>query len=159
MSGAGAPSLAADGRGLTIEIVAAQWHTEVMDGLIAGAIAACDAAGATYRVSRVPGCFELTVVAEALASGGADAVVALGLVLRGETPHFDYICHAVATGLTEVSQSCGVPVGFGVLTCDTEDQARARAGLAGSREDKGREAAEAAIATAKLLQSLGGAPD
>jgi 6,7-dimethyl-8-ribityllumazine synthase len=87
-----------------------------------------------------------------------DAVVALGVVIRGETPHFDYVCTATTIGLTEVSTGTGTPVGFGVLTCDTEEQALARAGLSGSREDKGAEAADAAVATVLALRTAGAHP-
>jgi 6,7-dimethyl-8-ribityllumazine synthase len=102
----------------------------------------------------VPGAFELPVVSAACARAGVEAVVALGVVIRGGTPHFDYVCDAATSGLTRVALDTGVPVGFGLLTCDDEAQALDRAGLEGSREDKGREAAEAAIATALLLRGL-----
>ena len=154
MSGGGAPSLDVAGEGLTVEIVASQWHTPVMDGLVAGAIRAADAAGAQYRVTRVPGAFELTVAAEQLARGGAQAIAAVGVVIRGGTPHFEYVCDAVTRGLTDVARTHGVPVGFGVLTCDDEPQALARAGLPDSQEDKGAEAVEAALATAQVLRAL-----
>lgn len=154
MSGEGAPSLKVDGRGITVEIVAASWHAEVMDGLIAGAIGACEAAGATPRLTRVPGCFELPVVAEALARRGAQAIVALGVVIRGGTPHFEFVADAVTRGLTDVARTHAVPVGFGVLTCDSDEQARDRAGLPGSHEDKGKEAVEAAISVAHTLAKL-----
>jgi len=154
MSGAGAPSIAVDGAGMTVEIVASQWHTVVMDGLVAGAVRAAEAAGARYRVTRVPGAFELPVVAQHLAASGAQAVVCLGVVIRGGTPHFEYVCDAVTRGLTDVARTTGVPVGFGVLTCDTDEQAIARAGLPGSSEDKGAEAVEAALATAAVLRTL-----
>ena len=154
MSGAGAPSIHADGTGLTVEIVASQWHTEVMDGLVAGAIRAAEASGADYRLTRVAGAFELTVVAEALARRGADAIVALGVVIKGATPHFEFVCESVTLGLTEVARANAVAVGFGVLTCDDEAQALDRAGLPNSREDKGREAVEAALATTRTLRSL-----
>ncbi len=154
MSGAGAPTVVFDGAGLTVEIVASQWHTEVMDGLVAGAIRAAEAAGAAYRVTRVPGAFELTVVAQRLAESGADAVACLGVVIRGGTPHFDYVCDSVTRGLTDVARTTGVPVGFGILTCDTDAQALDRAGLPGSSEDKGAEAVEAALATAVVLRTL-----
>jgi len=154
MAGHGAPrSGAIDGSGLRVAIVAASWHTLVMDGLIAGAQRACAAAGVEPRLVRVPGTFELPVVAAALARDH-DAVVALGVVIRGGTPHFDYVCSAATDGLTRVALDSGVPVGFGVLTCDTEAQAVDRAGLSGSREDKGAEAAEAAMETALTLRSL-----
>jgi len=154
MSGAGAPSIHADGTGLTVEIVASQWHTEVMAGLVAGAIRAAEASGANYRLTRVAGAFELTVVAEALARRGADAIVALGVVIKGATPHFEFVCESVTLGLTEVARANAVAVGFGVLTCDDEAQALDRAGLPTSREDKGREAVEAALATTRTLRSL-----
>jgi 6,7-dimethyl-8-ribityllumazine synthase len=154
VSGAGAPSIAVDGSGITVEIVAAQWHTEVMDGLVGGAVRAAEAAGARYRLTRVPGAFELPVIAEALARGGAQAIVCLGVVIKGSTPHFEYVCDAVTRGLTDVARSHAVPVGFGVLTCDDDAQALDRAGLPGSREDKGAEAVEAALATALVLRSL-----
>lgn len=151
MAGHGAPNLTPDGSGLRVAIVAASWHTQVMDGLLAGArrgLAACGVADVTEV--RVPGSFELPVAASRLAPGH-DAVVALGVVIRGGTPHFDYVCAAATTGLTEVSVRTGVPVGFGVLTCDTEEQALDRAGLEGSAEDKGYEAAMAAVETVRVL--------
>ena len=154
MSGAGAPDVAVDGAGMTVEIVAASWHTDVMDGLVAGAIGACEAAGADHRVTRVPGCFEIPVVAEALARRGATAIVGLGVVIRGDTPHFEYVCDSVTRGLTDVARGNRVAVGFGILTCDDEAQAIARAGLPGSRESKGAEATEAAIATARIIENL-----
>ncbi len=155
MSGAGAPRPATlDGGGLRIAIVAASWHSVVMDGLIAGARAACTQAGATATLVRVPGAFELPLAAAASADAGYDGVVALGCVIRGGTPHFDYVCQAATSGLTRVALDARVPVGFGLLTCDTEQQALDRAGLPGSIEDKGREATEAAIATALALRSL-----
>lgn len=157
MSGAGAPTLDLDGRGLRVVVVAASWHTTVMDGLVAGAQRALAEAGvADVTVVRVPGSFELPVAAQR-AAGTADAVVALGVVIRGGTPHFDYVCQAATWGLTEVGLRTGVPVGFGVLTCDDEQQALDRAGLPGSHEDKGAEAAQAAVATALTLRTLGAA--
>ncbi|MFH5823291.1 6,7-dimethyl-8-ribityllumazine synthase [Georgenia sp. AZ-5] len=158
MSGAGAPRLDVDGSGLEVVVVAAQWHTTVMDGLVAGATRALEAANVSARVVRVPGSFELPVAAAAAARAGAGAVVALGVVIRGGTPHFDYVCQAATAGLTDVAVSTGVPVGFGVLTTDDEQQALDRAGLPGSSEDKGAEAAEAAVATALALRDLRGAP-
>lgn len=156
MSGRGAPELAVDGRGLDVVVVAASWHEAVMDGLINGAGRALDEAGVDRApVVRVPGSFELPVAAARAAEGGADAVVALGVVIRGGTPHFEYVCQAATWGLTQVAVRTGVPVGFGVLTCDDEEQALDRAGLAGSHEDKGYEAAQAAVATAIALRGLG----
>lgn len=156
MSGSGAPSITTDGSGLRVVVVAASWHTQVMDGLLAGARRALAAAGVTdVREIRVPGTFELPVAAARVARGGeVDAVVALGVVIRGGTPHFDYVCQAATLGLTDVAVTTGVPVGFGVLTCDDEAQALDRAGLEGSHEDKGAEAAEAAVATVVALRGL-----
>ncbi|QHT55797.1 6,7-dimethyl-8-ribityllumazine synthase [Cellulomonas sp. H30R-01] len=154
MSGAGAPTLTVDGTGLRVTVVAASWHTTVMDGLLAGARRALDAAHVTdVRVVRVPGTFELPVAA-AVAARTSDAVVALGVVIRGGTPHFEYVCQGATLGLTDVAVRTGVPVGFGVLTCDDEQQALDRAGLEGSHEDKGAEAAEAAVATVVALRGL-----
>jgi 6,7-dimethyl-8-ribityllumazine synthase len=156
VSGEGAPDLEVDGFGLRVAVVAASWHTTVMDGLVAGALrglAQCGVAEPT--VVRVPGSFELPVAAARVARDH-DAVVALGVVIRGGTPHFEYVCQAATEGLARVSVDTGVPVGFGVLTCDDERQALDRAGLEGSPEDKGREAALAAVATAVTLRGLGG---
>ncbi|MEO9325095.1 6,7-dimethyl-8-ribityllumazine synthase [Nocardioides sp. C4-1] len=156
MAGHGAPTDApTDASGLRVAVVAASWHTVVMDGLLAGAQRALEA----YRVTdadvvRVPGTFELPVVASALAAQGYDAVVALGVVIRGGTPHFDYVCNAATDGLGRVALDHTVAVGFGVLTCDTEQQALDRAGLEGSAEDKGYEATSAAIVTAQTIQQV-----
>ena len=156
MSGAGAPtSQPFDASDLRVAVVAATWHTQVMDGLVAGAERALAAYGISEpEVIRVPGTFELPVVAAALARAGYDAVVALGVVIRGGTPHFEYVCAGATTGLVEVSTRTGVPVGFGLLTCDSVEQALDRAGLPGSREDKGHEAVTAAVATAATLRSV-----
>ncbi len=153
MSGAGAPQTdPVDCSDLRVAIVAASWHDVVMKGLLDGALRACsDHEVADPRVVRVPGSFELPVAAQALAAAGYDAVVALGVVIRGGTPHFDYVCAAATDGLTRVALDHTVPVGFGVLTCDDEAQALDRAGLEGSREDKGYEAAAAALSTARVL--------
>ena len=156
MSGAGAPDQKPiDCHELRAAIVAASWHEQVMDGLVAGA----QEAMRRYRVEaptliRVPGTFELPVVAQALAAQGYDAVVALGVVIRGETPHFDYVCSAATDGLTRVALDHQVAVGFGVLTCDTEAQALDRAGLEGSGEDKGYEATAAALTTAMTIKAV-----
>jgi 6,7-dimethyl-8-ribityllumazine synthase len=140
---------------LRVAVIAAQWHEKVMDGLVDGALRALRELGIDEpTLLRVPGSFELPVVAKILAGRGYDAVVALGVVIRGGTPHFEYVCQGVTQGLTQVTVDTGVPVGFGVLTCDTEEQAVDRAGLEGSREDKGREAVMAAVATAAILRSV-----
>ena len=157
MSGAGAPVVEpVDAAGLTLGIVATTWHAEITDSLLARAQEGARASGvAEPTVVRAPGAVELPVVAQALAERH-DAVVALGVVVRGGTPHFEYVCDAVTAGLTRVALDAGKPVGNGVLTCDTEEQARDRAGLPGSAEDKGWEAAVAALATALTLRSLRG---
>lgn len=155
MSGHGAPSPAPqDLSDLKVAVVASSWHDQVMDGLIAGAQRALADFKVTAEVIRVPGSFELPVVANELAGHGCDAVVALGVVIRGGTPHFDFVCQAATDGLNRVALDHGVPIGFGLLTCDTDEQALDRAGLEGSREDKGREATEAALLTAQALRSL-----
>lgn len=155
MSGAGRPhGDVVDAAGLSLGIAATRWHAEITDQLVNRAIAAARACGVREPlVVRVPGAVELPVVAAALARQH-DAVACLGAVIRGGTPHFDYVCDAVTAGVTRVALDSGVPVGFGVLTCDTLEQARDRAGLPGSREDKGREATLAALETALVLREL-----
>ena len=154
MSGAGSPELDVDGTGLRVVIVAGSWHDEITNGLIAGATRTLEASGASFDLVRVPGSFELPVVSKAALEAGADAVVALGVIIRGGTPHFEYVSAAATDGLTRVALDTGKPVGFGVLTLDDEQQGLDRAGLPGSKEDKGREAAEAAVATALTLRAL-----
>ncbi|GAA4153569.1 6,7-dimethyl-8-ribityllumazine synthase [Leifsonia shinshuensis] len=158
MSGAGAPNAneAIDGSGLRVVIVAGTWHEQITDGLIAGATRTLEASGADYSLVRVPGSFELPVVSKAALESGADAVVALGVIIRGGTPHFEYVSAAATDGLTRVALDTGKPVGFGVLTLDDEAQGIDRAGLPGSKEDKGEEAAHAALATAIALRELRG---
>jgi 6,7-dimethyl-8-ribityllumazine synthase len=138
---------------MRVAIVASSWHAVVMEALVASATARCADAGVQPVVLRVPGAFELPVVAQAYARAGYDAVVCLGVVIRGGTPHFEYVCDAVTSGLARVALDDSVAVGFGLLTCDDEAQAMDRAGLPGSSEDKGREAVEAALATALLLRA------
>ena len=156
MSGEGAPKVEpVDCHDIRVAVLAASWHQQVMDGLVAGARRALD----DHRVEapgvvRVPGSFELPVVAAALADMGYEAVVALGVVIRGGTPHFDYVCRAATDGLSRVALDHGVAIGFGLLTCDTEEQALDRAGLPGSSEDKGYEAAAAALVTAMTLKRV-----
>ncbi|MFC6153138.1 6,7-dimethyl-8-ribityllumazine synthase [Nocardioides yefusunii] len=155
MSGHGAPlTQPVASAHLRVAVIAGTWHAEVTDGLIAGAQRALAAYGVTDHVLlRVPGAFELPVVAAA-AARTHDAVVALGVVVRGGTPHFEYVCSAATDGLTRVALDTGVPVGFGLLTCDTDAQALDRAGLPGSSEDKGYEATAAALDTAHVLAHL-----
>lgn len=155
MSGAGRPDEAAiDGTGLRIAIVSGRWHEAIADGLLAGALRVLEPSGAVLEVIRVPGAFELPVVAKAVLEAGADAVVALGVIVRGGTPHFDFVSNAATDGLTRVAIDSGKPVGFGVLTLDDEQQGLDRAGLPGSKEDKGAEAASAALETAVLLRTI-----
>ena len=157
MSGKGSPvaEQTPDGRGLRVAVVATRWHREVSDALVAGANRALNECGVEdCAVVRVPGAFELPIAAKALAQQRYDAVVALGVVIRGGTPHFDYVCRAATDGLTRVALDTGVPVGFGVLTCDDEKQALDRCGLPDSNEDKGREAVMAAVDTALLLRKV-----
>lgn len=150
----GAPVIRPDGAGLRVAVVAASWHERIMDGLLDGASRALAEAGVEdVDVVRVPGTFELSVACSSLADR-YDALVALGVVIRGGTPHFEYVCQAATMGITEVSVRTGVPIGFGVLTCDNEQQALDRAGLPGSDEDKGHEAASAAVATVAALRQV-----
>lgn len=156
MSGEGRPELETDGSGLDVVIVSGLWHTRISEGLLGGARAVLAASGASVREVQVAGSFELPVVAKAALDAGADAVVALGVIVRGETPHFDYVAAAATDGLTRVAIDTGKPVGFGVLTVDDEQQGLDRAGLPGSKEDVGGRAAEAAVATARTLAGLRG---
>jgi len=156
MSGEGAPSTGPiDCHDIRVAVVAASWHEHVMEGLLAGTRRCLE----EYQVEaptivRVPGSFEIPVVAKALADKGYEAVVALGVVIRGGTPHFEYVCHAATEGLNRVALDTGAAIGLGVLTCDTEVQALDRAGLPHSREDKGYEATSAALHTASLLKRI-----
>jgi 6,7-dimethyl-8-ribityllumazine synthase len=153
MSGLGSPRMGTPAAGdLRVAVVAGEWHGEIVAGLLDGVHRALAEAGVTDpTVLRVAGTFELPVAALRLASCH-DAVIALGVVIRGGTPHFDYVCQAAALGLTDVAVRTGVPVGFGVLTCDSDRQAYERSGLPGSKEDKGYEVAQAALATALTLR-------
>ncbi|MFI6450724.1 6,7-dimethyl-8-ribityllumazine synthase [Streptosporangium amethystogenes] len=154
MSGTGRPTASAvDARGLAVGIVAARWHEEITDQLVARAVRAGEDSGAAVTVVRVAGSLEIPVVVQALAKR-CDAVVALGAVIRGETAHFDYVCDSVTAGLTRISLDEQVPVGNGVLTCESLDQAVDRSGVPGSHEDKGYEATVAALETALLLREL-----
>ncbi|HEY1822364.1 MAG TPA: 6,7-dimethyl-8-ribityllumazine synthase [Trebonia sp.] len=155
MSGQGRPELSTvDAAGLTLAIAATRWHAEITDALVDRATAAAKACGVTDPlVVRVAGAVELAVVAQELASR-YDAVACLGAVIRGGTPHFEYVCDALTAGLTRVALDTGTPVGNGVLTCNTLEQARERSGLPDSSEDKGWEAVVAALDTALLLRAL-----
>jgi 6,7-dimethyl-8-ribityllumazine synthase len=155
VSGVGRPAAeAVDAAGLRLAIAATRWNAEITDVLLDRAVAAAEACGiGSPLVVRVAGAVELPVVALALAARH-DAVACLGAVIRGGTPHFDYVCDAVTYGLTRAALDTGTPVGNGVLTCDTVEQARARCGGPGCEEDKGWEAVLAALDSALVLRSL-----
>ncbi|MFM2411958.1 MAG: hypothetical protein RLZZ587_291 [Actinomycetota bacterium] len=154
MAGQGSPDIAVSAPGMRVTVIAGSWHDVITEGLIAGAKRVLDAASADYSVVRAPGAFELPVLAKAALDNGAEAAVCLGVIIRGGTPHFEFVSNAATDGLTRVALDTGKPVGFGVLTLDDEGQGIDRAGLPGSREDKGAEAATAAIATALELRRL-----
>ena len=156
MSGEGSPTdRPFDCHDLRVAVVAASWHEKVMAGLLEGTLDALKRHQVEQPVVvRVPGSFELPVVADALAKQGFDAVIALGVIIRGGTPHFEYVSSAATDGLNRVALDHGIPVGFGLLTCDNEEQALDRAGLEGSREDKGYEATSAALQTAVTLRKI-----
>lgn len=155
MSGKGTPEVQVpdDAWDLKVAIVAAEWHERVTEALLAAAVAYCREAGIEPVVVRVPGSFELPVAAQR-AARTADAVIALGVVVRGGTPHFEYVCTAVTDGLVRVALDESTAIGFGVLTCDTVQQALDRAGLPTSSENKGREAAAAGVRTALAMREL-----
>lgn len=153
MSGQGSPiqTEAPDATGVKVVVVAGQWHEQIAQGLIDGASRYLESSGADWSLVHVPGSFELPLGAKKALESGADAVVALGVIIRGGTPHFEYVAQATTNGLTRVALDAGKPVGFGVLTVDDEKQALDRAGLEDSSEDKGAEAADAAIRLALTL--------
>jgi len=155
MSGEGRPGADPfDAKGLSLALVATRWHTDITDALLDSALRTAGECGIKEpTVVRVAGAVELPVVVQSLASTH-DAVVALGVVVRGGTPHFEYVCDAVTYGLTRISLDAHTPVGNGVLTTDTVEQALDRAGLPDSSEDKGREAVLAALDTAQVLKKL-----
>jgi 6,7-dimethyl-8-ribityllumazine synthase len=151
VSGSGAPELRSSAAGKKIYVIATSWHTQIMDGLVQGALRELESSGATKIIQQtVPGAFELPLAAKWAAEKGADVVIALGVVIQGETPHFDFVCNAATEGLTRVQLDSGVPIGFGLLTVNHESEALARAGLEGSKEDKGKEAVQAALTMANL---------
>jgi 6,7-dimethyl-8-ribityllumazine synthase len=145
-----------DASGLRLAIVASTWHQTICDALLDSAQRLAQKAGVRKpTVVRVLGAIEIPVVAQELARKH-DAVVALGVVIRGQTPHFDYVCDAVTQGLTRVSLDASTPVANGVLTTEDEAQALDRAGLPTSTEDKGAQATAAALSTALTLHQLRG---
>ncbi|MBC9943719.1 6,7-dimethyl-8-ribityllumazine synthase [Leucobacter sp. cx-328] len=164
MSGAGAPDLRVDATGLRVAVIAGSWHQEIMNDLIKGAHETIMGMGADHTLFRVGGAFELPLAAQAALTpaeqggGGFDAVVCLGIIIRGGTPHFDFVANAVTDGLTRVQLDTGRPVGFGILTTDNEQQAIDRSGAPGAPESKGKEAAEAALhlaVTARRIRTEG----
>lgn len=154
MSKEGLPVVAdVDGTGLNVAVVSSMWNEEICEQLHRRAVEAGEELGATVNSFRVVGALELPVVVQKLARCH-DAVVALGCVIRGGTPHFDYVCDSVTQGLTRIALDEGTPIGNGVLTTETEQQAIDRAGFEGSVEDKGAESMVAALHTARVLQSI-----
>ena len=152
MSGSGAPNLKVSAVGKKVVIVATSWHLEIMAGLIAGAQKELNVSGAVdVQLNMVPGAFELPLAAKWAFEKGADIVIALGVVIQGGTPHFDYICSSATEGLTRVQLDANKPLGFGLLTVNDEQEALNRAGLEGSKEDKGAEAVQAALAMSVLM--------
>src|ERR1700748_232985 len=155
MSGAGVPDIASqDASTLKLAIVVSTWHSKICNQLLDRAQLIADQWGVKNpTVVRVRGAIEIPVVAQAVARDH-DAVVALGVVIRGQTPHFDYVCDAVTQGLTRISQDEATPVANGVLTTNDEQQALDRAGLPESAEDNGAQATLAALTTALTLRDL-----
>jgi 6,7-dimethyl-8-ribityllumazine synthase len=152
VSVSGAPNLKVSAVGKKVVIVATSWHPEIMAGLIAGAQKELNVSGAVdVQLNMVPGAFELPLAAKWAFEKGADIVIALGVVIQGGTPHFDYICSSATEGLTRVQLDANKPLGFGVLTVNNEQEALDRSGLQGSKEDKGAEAVQAALAMSALM--------
>jgi 6,7-dimethyl-8-ribityllumazine synthase len=157
MSGQGAPGPSPetlDGKGVRVAIVAGSWHDEISQGLIDGALRFLNQCGASSTLFRVPGSFELPLACQKALENGFDAAVALGVIIRGGTPHFEYVSHAATSGLTQVALATGKPVGFGVLTLDDEKQGLDRAGFPDSQEDKGAEAADAVVRLCRTLHTI-----
>jgi len=139
--------------GAKVAIISSSWHLDICNDLIAGAKRALsEAQVGTVEVQFVPGSFEIPLAAQYAFEAGFDAVVALGLVLKGETPHFDYVCQGVTQGVIDVSLKHSKPIGYGVLMCNDLDQAIDRCGRATSKEDKGYDSAVAALELLHLRQ-------
>lgn len=138
-----------------VAVISARWHREICDALVEGAQRAMSQAKIDIGpVIHVPGSFELPLAAQYALDAGADAAVVLGVVVRGETPHFDYVCQGVTQGIMNVSLARSKPIGFGVLTVDTVTQAIARSGVSGSSEDKGYDATVAALELLRVKDSV-----
>ena len=146
MSGSSPKIGALDGSQLKASIVTSSWHPDICDALVSGAKKALDEAGCkNVSVHKVAGSFEIPLAAQKLLDAGSDLVIAVGLILKGDTPHFDYVCQGVTSGVMQVSLSRNKPIGFGVLMCENLDQAHARSGLSEGQENKGFDAAIAAL--------------
>jgi len=146
MAGAAPTFTVSPKAGAKVAIISASWHTDICTALVAGAVKAMNEHSVSYEVSYVPGSFELPLAAQKALDNGFDAAVIVGLVLKGETPHFEYVCDGVTQGVMDVQLSRSKPVGFGVLMCTDMSQAIARIGGSGSKEDKGYDAGIAALA-------------
>lgn len=140
-----------------IAVIVSRWNNQITDNLLKGAVATLDRQGleeSQVEVYRVPGAFELPLACQKLAvKGGIDGIIALGCVIRGDTPHFDYVCSECTRGIGRVSLDHALPIGFGLLTCDTLEQAEARSG--DNRENKGEEAALTVLEMISLLRQIG----
>ena len=134
-----------------VAIISSSWHPEICADLVAGAMRALEAAQVKkIKTIYVPGSFEIPLAAQKMFEKGYDAVVAVGLVLKGDTPHFDFVCQGVTQGVIDVQLKWSKPIGYGVLMCENLEQAIDRCGRAGSREDKGFDSALAALRLLEL---------
>lgn len=155
MSGSSPKIGALDGSQLKASIVTSSWHPDICDALVSGAKKALDEAGCkNVSVHKVAGSFEIPLAAQKLLDAGSDLVIAIGLILKGDTPHFDYVCQGVTSGVMQVSLTRNKPIGFGVLMCDNLDQAHERSGLSEGQENKGFDAAIAALNLAIKYKSI-----
>ncbi len=160
MSGAGTPAQelsrtlhSHSATGKKIAIVAASWHAEIVEAMVERAVSELERVGTSQiSIYRVPGSFEIPVMVANLVEK-FDGFITLGLVLRGETAHFEYVCSGVTQGIVEISLASKKPIAFGVLMCETLEQAINRSGAPGSSEDKGVECAQAVIATLIAIDS------
>jgi 6,7-dimethyl-8-ribityllumazine synthase len=140
-----------------VAVISASWHKEICDALVAGAHRALSAANVKIEpVIYVPGSFELPLAAQLALDSGFDAAVVLGVVVRGETPHFDYVCKGVTDGVMRVTLDTSKPIGFGVLTVENIEQAISRSGVEGSKEDKGFDSAVAALELLRIATGFAG---
>lgn len=155
MANLGVPEIQVSGdfSNYKIAIIGAHWNKDITDLLVKNAVEVASNFKAKHEVFYVAGSFELIAAAKVAISHGFDAVAIFGVIIRGETPHFEYVSQAVSMGATELSLH-GVPVGFGVLTCDDIAQAQARSGIAGSKENKGKDTMEAVLLSLKTLEQI-----